>query len=171
MTASYEIDRCRRLVISRAWDVVTDEELIDHYVDLRRDPAFDPTYRQLVELRGVRRFDTAVVAVEAAARLRVFAPRVRRAIVAPEDAAFERARQFAFFAGLQAQRVEVFRTERAAMEWLDGDADGAPARGAAVWLDKGMGRVAAVAVTRPVSVAISSMAGRGEAATDAPSVV
>ena len=82
MTASYEIDRRRRLVISRGSNVVTDEELIDHYVSLRRDPAFDPTYRQLIELREVRRFDTAEVTLEAAARLRVFAPEVRRAIAA-----------------------------------------------------------------------------------------
>jgi hypothetical protein len=120
VTASYEIDRHRRLVISRAWDVVTDEELIDHYVSLRRDPAFDPTYRQLIELGDVRRFDTAAVTMEAAARLRVFAPEARRAIVAPKDAAFNRARQFASFAELQAQHLEVFRTEDAAMAWLDG---------------------------------------------------
>lgn len=171
MTASYEIDRRRRLVISRGSDVVTDEELIDHYVSLRRDPAFDPTYRQLIELRAVRRFDTAVVTVEAAARLRVFAPEVRRAIVAPDDEAFERARRFAAFAGLQAQRVEVFRTEHAAMAWLDGDADSVPAPGAVVWLTKGASRNAAGAVTGRGLAAVSPVAARGEAATDAPSVL
>jgi hypothetical protein len=171
VAASYEIDRRRRLVVSRAWDVLTDEELIDHYVSLRRDPAFDPRYRQLIELREVRRFDTAVVTVEAAARLRVFAPEVRRAIVAPDDEAFERARRFAAFAGLQAQRVEVFRTERAAMAWLDGDADGVPTHGAVMWLTKGAGSIAAGAVTRRLVAAVSPVAARGEAATDAPSVV
>jgi hypothetical protein len=171
VTASYEIDRRRRLVISRGSNVVTDEELIDHYVSLRRDPAFDPTYRQLIELREVRRFDTAEVTLEAAARLRVFAPEVRRAIVAPEDEAFERARRFASFAGLQSQWVEVFRTERAAMAWLDGEPDAVPAHGAVVWLTRGAGSSADGAVTGRALAAVSPVAARGEAATDSPSVL
>ena len=120
MTTSYAIDGQHRLVVSRGWGVVTDEELFDHYMRLRSDPAFDPTYRQLIELREVLRFDTGPDAVEVVAALHVFSPGVRRAIVASTAEAHGRARRFAILAERQDQLIEVFDTAQAALDWLDG---------------------------------------------------
>jgi hypothetical protein len=118
MPASYEIDAQRRLVLSRGWGVLTDEDLIDHYERLRADPDLDPTYAQLIDLREVERFATAGVTIELVARLRVFAPGARRAVIASEDVAYGMARMFASFAESQDQQIEVFRDARAAVDWV-----------------------------------------------------
>ena len=118
MPASYEIDPQRRLVLSRGWGVLTDEDLITHYERLRADPAFDPTYGQLADLREVERVATAGVTIEVVARLRVFAPGVRRAVIAPEEVAFTVARLFASHAEPQDQQIEVFRDAKAAEDWV-----------------------------------------------------
>ena len=118
MPAAYEIDPQRRLVTSRWWGVTDDEELIEHYEKLRRDPAFDPTFWELVDLRDVERFTTAGVTIETVARLRIFAPGVRRAAIASSDVAFGIARMFASCAEAQDQLIEVFRDARGAEDWL-----------------------------------------------------
>jgi hypothetical protein len=118
MPAAYEIDPRRRLVLSRGWGVLTDEDLMAHYERLRADPAFDPTYGQLADLRDVERVATAGVTIEVVARIRVFAPGVRRAVIASDDVAFGMARMFASFAEPQDQQIEVFRDARAAEDWV-----------------------------------------------------
>ena len=118
MPFSYEINRWRRLVIARFHGVTDDEELMGYYERLRHDPAFDPRYWELVDLRDVDRFETAGVTIEAVARLRVFQANVRRAAIAPTDLAFGLARIFAAYAECHGQEVEVFRDASDADEWL-----------------------------------------------------
>ena len=59
-----------------------------------------------------------MVTIEAVARVRIFAAGVRRAAIAPNDVEFGLARMFGTYAGSQGHLVEVFRTERGALEWL-----------------------------------------------------
>ena len=92
--------------------------MIAHYERLRRDPAFDPTYWELVDVREVERYTTAGVTIEAVARVRIFAAFVRRAAIVPNDVAFGLARMFGTYAESQGHLVEDFRTERGAVEWL-----------------------------------------------------
>lgn len=118
MPYAYQIDRRRRLVISRWWGVTTDEELIELYEHLRSDPQFDSSYSELVDVRDVERYETAGITIEAVARLRIFAPGVQRAAIAPSDVGFGLARMFATYAENQGHLVEVFRSEREARDWL-----------------------------------------------------
>lgn len=128
MPSAYEIDPPRRLVISRWWGITDDEELIAHYERLRHDPAFDPTYWELVDVREVERYTTADVTIEAVARVRMFAAGVRRAAIASNDVAFGLARMFGTYAESQGHLIEVFRTERGALEWLGLDEGAVGAR-------------------------------------------
>lgn len=47
MPGSYLIDESRRLVFSRGWGVITDEEMASHAGNLRADPRFDPGFRKI----------------------------------------------------------------------------------------------------------------------------
>lgn len=127
MPFTYRIDRWRRRVVSRFWGVTGDAELLEYYERLRHDPAFDPSYTELGDLRGVERLQTAAVTVELVARLRIFAPGARRAVVARSELAFHVARHFAAHAAQQRQEFAAFHDEAEATAWLD-DADGARAR-------------------------------------------
>jgi hypothetical protein len=116
---AYEIDHQRRLVVSRWWGVTDDEELIDFYQRLRCDPAFKPSYRELVDTRAVERFATASVTIQVVARLRVFAVGTRRAAAVGNEVAFGLGRMFGNYAEREGYDVEVFRSKQAALDWLD----------------------------------------------------
>lgn len=126
MPMSYEIDDQRSLVYCRTWGRLTNEELRDHYHALRADPRFDPSYRQLGDLRDVNLDLLDPVVVREVASARVFAPGVRRALVAPSDHAYGLSRIFAAYADTGLQEVKVFRDMATAERWLSG---GGPSQG------------------------------------------
>jgi len=115
---SYDIDKKRRLVTSRLWEVVTNDEVDDHNRRLRTDPDFDPGYRQLIDLSGITEIRITTPKVTAAAQDQYFTPGTRRAFIAPTDATFGMARMFALRAEASGQTVEVFRDRKKAEEWL-----------------------------------------------------
>ena len=53
LPATYEIDHKQRLVTSRLWGPVTEDEVFEHNDKLRNDPEFDPSYRQFVDMTGI----------------------------------------------------------------------------------------------------------------------
>lgn len=116
--AAYEIDQSRRLVVSHAWGVLSDVDVREHYAQIRADPAFDPSYRQLADLRAVTEIAVSSVTVAETARTLVFAPGVRRAFIAPQDLHFGMARMFGTYGEASGQDVRVFRDVGAAQEWL-----------------------------------------------------
>ena len=120
MPASYVIDQDHRVVFSRGWDGLTDADLARHQAALLRDPAFEPTFAQLWDLREIS--DTASVSVKGVRCLagrEVFGPWARRAFVAPRPLSFKLAR---IFAVLRKQRgesgIEVFRDLASACDWI-----------------------------------------------------
>lgn len=118
MPETYEIDRARELVISRAWNTITDRELRTHYERLGSDRDFDPSYRQLFDLRGVERFRITTAVMLGTALAHVFRSGVPRAIVVDNDAQYNLARMFAAYSEADGQNVQVFREPSAAREWL-----------------------------------------------------
>lgn len=118
MPESFEIDADRKLVICRAWGLLTDEELRDHYKRLLADPAFRPEYCQFADLRGVTEFTVDSRTIEDAARMQVFSPGTRRAFVAPTGVAFGLARMFSAYSASAGQTLEVFKDVHSAEEWL-----------------------------------------------------
>src|SRR6187402_1583249 len=122
MPEGHEIDVARRLVVSRAWGVFSTAELLAHYQAVGTDPCFDPTFAQLVDLRGVTAFDVDSGTLRSKALTSIFQPGVRRAIVAPSDLGLGLARMFGVYAESASQTIAVFRAIDEAEGWLGLDA-------------------------------------------------
>jgi hypothetical protein len=128
MPVSYTIDANQKLVVSRLWGTVTEDEIHEHNTRLRNDPAFDPNYRQLTDLRGLIDTKVSTGVVRETARDQYFAANVKRAFVAETDFAFGMARMFAVHAESSGQTIEVFRDMPEAVRWLGVEPPAAPMR-------------------------------------------
>jgi hypothetical protein len=113
-----EIDVDRGLVLTRLAGPVSAAEVDEHNRNLARDPRFNPQFRQLVDVTELTRLHDSSE-VRKSAEEHVFAPGVRRALVAPSEAAFGMSRMFAIQSERVGQRIEVFRDMDTAKAWLD----------------------------------------------------
>lgn len=118
MPATYEIDLPRRLVLSRAWGVFTEQDLLGHFTRLGADPAFQPTFSQLADLRDVARAELRKEFIRRHALENLFDRYAQRAIVVSCAEHYELARIYATFAQYAPQNVHVFRDMHDAEEWL-----------------------------------------------------
>jgi hypothetical protein len=118
MPATSRIDVERRLVLTRIWGVFTVRDLYEHYNALAADPAFDPTFSQLADLRGVEQTELDRPLIRRHALERLFSPRAQRALVVSSADHYELARIYASFAQYAMQNVRVFRDMHDAEEWL-----------------------------------------------------
>jgi hypothetical protein len=118
MPATYLIDLERKLVVSSAWGVVTDDDVREHNRALRADSLFDPTYRQLVDMSGITEDLVDIKTKREVSENQFFAPGVRRAWVSANDFAFGMARMYAIAAEKEGQTIGVFRARGEAEEWL-----------------------------------------------------
>lgn len=119
MPSEYWMDSAQHLVRSRAWGTLTMADSMAHYGRIARDGRFDPTFRQLCDLRGVEVFDLSRAELREMAKHSIFSPGTRRAFVAHEDEHFGLARMFETFCELEGCVVGVFRTIEEAERWLD----------------------------------------------------
>lgn len=119
MGMSYRIDRERRVVLTRAWGVLSTHELVDVTSRILLDPRFDPTYRSLGDLREVTDITVDTLDTAHMAATPLFAPGTRRAIVATSDLAYGMARMFAAYAERNGQDVRIFRQMPDAEAWLE----------------------------------------------------
>jgi hypothetical protein len=123
MPISYRIDVDRQRVLTRAWGVLTDDDILLHKARLLADPAFRPGMRQLSDISGIDRLAVTAAGVQAmvahdakhAARLQGS----RLALVVPADASFGMARMYQSLGDGNAEGVGVFRTIAEAEAWLD----------------------------------------------------
>jgi hypothetical protein len=115
---SYSIDPARRLVSSRIWGIVTNEEVDEHNRQLRSDPLFDPAYRQIADMTGVTRNMVTVDNVRQTARDQYFTPGARRALLVSDDTTFGLCRMFETYAESVGQVLSVFRDRKQAEDWL-----------------------------------------------------
>jgi hypothetical protein len=119
MPATYWIDVGRRLVLSRAWGVFTEQDLLGHFTTLGADPNFQPTFSQLADLRRVERAELSKPFIRRHALEHLFSSKAQRAIVVSSAEHYELARIYADFAQYAAQNVHVFfRDIHDAEEWL-----------------------------------------------------
>ncbi len=118
MPAGFAIDDARGLVLSRAWGAVGDRDLITHARTLVADPRFRPSFRQLVDFRGMERMDVSSEGARRMVDMNPFGAHARRAIVAESDISFGMARMYQILHGDGADEVQVFRDFDVALEWL-----------------------------------------------------
>jgi hypothetical protein len=116
--AEYRIDLPLRLVRTHEFGVLTDDDLRELYEKIRTDPAFDPSFRQLCDLRNVTQITTSVETLRSLAQNHVFSPGSRRAFVVGRAVDFGLARLFQAYSDAEGQTVEVFRDINDAEAWL-----------------------------------------------------
>jgi len=115
---TYWIDPSRRLVVSRASGVFTPDDVLAARRDVGRDPAFDPTYDQIIDLAdaGDVQFDYNAMLAVASSSLSHAA--IRRAIVARTAEQHSLACIFQVASEQIGQRIEIFTTFDEALEWV-----------------------------------------------------
>ena len=121
MPADYEIDVERQLVHSRAWGHVTDTDLLEHQRRLALDPRFHSDFSQLWDLLGVTNYDAVTAdGLKQGAKLHLYGPRSRRAIVATDLGSFGMARMFEAYRDIAGgkEQIRVFRRLEEAWAWL-----------------------------------------------------
>src|SRR3972149_3691406 len=122
MPISYRIDPSRKLVLTTATGVLTDDDLIRHKQRLVADPAFQPDMRQLSDVRGVTDLQVTPLGVRLmVAADEAHAPALgghRLAIVVIEDLTFGMARMYQMLAEDTTRSVGVFREIAEAEAWL-----------------------------------------------------
>ncbi len=118
MPISYTIDHDRKLVVTRLWDAVTEDQVYEHNRLLRSDPLFDPSFKQLTDMTELGEVLVGAGMIKDTARDHFFLPGVPRALVAPSDVVFGMARMFAIHSESMGQQIEVFRELDAAETWL-----------------------------------------------------
>jgi hypothetical protein len=118
MPISYSIDPDKKIVRSRIWGVVTNDDVHQHNRELRNDPRFDPSYNQLADMSDVTRNMVTFDNVQETARDQYFLPGTRRALLCSDDTTFGLCRMYATYAEGLGQVVNVFRDQTEAEAWL-----------------------------------------------------
>jgi hypothetical protein len=118
MPGSYWIEVDRRLVFTRAWGVLTDDELIAHALTLRADPRFVRSYAQIVDFRELSELQVTSDGVTLLARQNPFPPDARRAIVVPSDLVYGMTRMFQVRMEAGHEHFAIFREIEPAYEWV-----------------------------------------------------
>jgi hypothetical protein len=118
MPIQHIIDVERRLVRSRLWDVVTEVDAWSSAASLMDDPAFDPTFAQLSDMRGVTRIEVSPTTIRDLAVMRIFDPAARRALVVASDLQTGVGRMTTSYAERGDQQIALFTSVAEAERWL-----------------------------------------------------
>ena len=119
MPMTYHINPICRMVTSQATGRLTDEELRQHQWQLRQDPTFDRTFRQLVDWTAITAMAVTPAGLRQLARYPLFQQGTPRAVAAPTDVLYGLARMFQTLRNRQGDNIAVFRHLRLAQAWLD----------------------------------------------------
>jgi len=119
VSAFYNIDKKRRLVLSSGYGVLTKADLLGHMDQLSKDPDFDPDFSQVLDFRQITALEIGPEDVRQLAQRNIFSPRSRRAFVVKDDLQFGLARMFEIHRELKGETgIRVFRTFDEAMDWI-----------------------------------------------------
>ena len=119
MPADYTIDKSQRMVFSKAYGIMTDEDIISHQEMLRDDPDFDPGFSQLVDCTNVTKADDlSTDGVYELARRHLFGAESKRAFVAPEKLLYGLFRMFQILTDDYPDELDVFRDMTEARKYL-----------------------------------------------------
>jgi hypothetical protein len=118
MPADHVIFPAERLVLNRAWGMLTELEVREQCARVATDPRFESDYSQLADLTGVVSFDVAPKRLAESICLSLFDAGVRRAIVVSSLAQREAAIMIATTGAARGDIVRVFATVDSANRWL-----------------------------------------------------
>ena len=121
MAKFYEIDKERRLITSTASGVITLREVWAHQEKLGKDPDFDASFAQLLDVTQVTKLEIGSEDVRRIAESDSFSPNPRLAIVATSSLVFGMARMFQIFREMKGEeKTRVFRDRDEALAWVLG---------------------------------------------------
>ena len=116
------------ILIARWRGVMTDAVMLSHYRRCFSAPEYDPTCRELADLRHL---SGNQLTTEGLKKLAALAERYRRsglsAIVSQDDLSFGLGRMYNVFGPDGSRRIEVFRDLASALKWLGVDQTEIPA--------------------------------------------
>jgi len=118
MPATYRLDLADRVVWSRAWGVVTDEELDAHSRASRSDLRFEPGLRQFQDLADITDPRVTPGGLHLLAQVNPFVKPARRAVLVASDVVFGLARMHEQLRGDAGDDLQVFRDRAAPLAWL-----------------------------------------------------
>jgi hypothetical protein len=118
MPITHKIDVGRRIVLTRAFGIVTDSELFEYHTNLPSDPDFDPSFNLLSDFTEVTKWDVQSRTVHRIASIRLFGDSSLRAIVASSDVIFGHVRMFLTLRDIDPKNLRVFRDLNEARKWL-----------------------------------------------------
>ena len=118
MPFTHTIDAERRLVRTRVWGVVTEDEARGSAATLLNDPSFDPTFAQLADMRELIRVDVGADTIRDLAVMRLFHPEARRALVVTSGLQRGIAHMTTTYADLGDQQMALFEDMAEAERWL-----------------------------------------------------
>ncbi len=106
--------------------VLSLEEAVGHMNRLSSDPAFHPSYSQLVDFRGIARVTLSHEDIYELSTRQVFLPDSKRAFVTAGAEQFGLARMFQSYRSAKGERgIRVFSDYEEAVAWLDAEEPGA----------------------------------------------
>ena len=123
MPASFTIDPERRLVLSRGWGVLVDDDLRGTQRGLRAAPEFAPDFRQLWDFTAVTQVRVTGEGLRGLALQSPFRRDARRAIVVASDVAFGMVRMYELVSDRDSRYFRIFRDVATAMQWLEREGD------------------------------------------------
>ena len=118
MPGGYVIDQTRSIVLSRAWGILKDSELLAHARALAADPRFAPHLNQLSDFLEVTEFQVSTAVVREMVTLSPFGAGARRALVVGADVGFGLARMFQIMRDPSPDEIQVCRDLDSALQWL-----------------------------------------------------
>jgi len=135
MPVSFEVDTQHRAVISRAWDTLTDGDLLEHQSQIEQNPSVQSDFNQLFDFREVTTVDLSSLGVRMLAGRNPFGEGAKRAFVVQPGALamFGMMRMFQILTEDHPDELRVqFNEITAARAWVGlseemDDADGATA--------------------------------------------
>ena len=124
MANFYEIDKERRLITSTASGVITLPEIWAHQEKLDKDPDFDPSFAQLLDVTQVTKLKLSSEDVRRVAESNTLSTNTRLAIVATSSLVYGMARMFQIFREMKGEeKTRVFRDRAEALAWVLGKDD------------------------------------------------
>jgi hypothetical protein len=118
MPLAYVIHAELRLVVVRAWGVLSTDEVLAVIGALYQDPQFRSDFRELVDARKVTVLHVSPAGIREIATSNPYSSAARRAIVVSSEVAFGMARMYEMMRDPSPDEVQVFREYASALEWL-----------------------------------------------------
>ncbi len=120
MPGTLKIDRKRKLAVSTFYGELHDQDLVTHRATILDNPAFDPSFSELVDFSAVTSFQLSQGVLSGMAKSKsIFHDASIHVVVAPEDVAFHIASQYRDLTRATRPNLYVVRTVKEAYALLE----------------------------------------------------